>query len=37
MWCVCGNMSTGRTFFRTQPASTSWAAFGASVVGLQDT
>ena len=34
---VCGNMSTGWTVFRTQPASTSWAALGASVVGLQET
>ena len=34
---VWGNMSTGRTVFSVQPASTSWAAFGASVVGLQET
>ena len=34
---VCGNMSTGRTRASDQPASTSCAAFGASVVGLQDT
>src|SRR5664280_2269744 len=30
-------MSTGRTLRRTQPASTSSAALGASVVGLQET
>ena len=34
---VCGNMSTGRTRRSAQPASTSCAAFGASVVGLHDT
>ena len=34
---VCGNMSTGRTRLSVQPASTSCAAFGASVVGLQET
>jgi hypothetical protein len=34
---VWGNMSTGRTRSRVQPASTSCAAFGASVVGLQET
>ena len=34
---VWGNMSTGRTCFSVQPASTSCAAFGASVVGLQET
>ncbi len=32
---VCGNMSTGRTLRSTYPASTSCAALGASVVGLQ--
>ena len=34
---VWGNMSTGRTVLSVQPASTSCAAFGASVVGLQET
>ena len=34
---VWGNMSTGCTRLRSQPASTSCAAFGASVVGLQET
>ena len=34
---VCGNMSTGCTRSSDQPASTSWRAFGASVVGLQET
>ncbi len=34
---VCGNMSTGRTRVSAYPASTSCAAFGASVVGLQET
>ena len=34
---VWGNMSTGRTRLSVQPASTSCAAFGASVVGLQET
>ena len=34
---VWGNMSTGWTVLRTQPASTSCAALGASVVGLQET
>ena len=34
---VWGNMSTGLTRWRVQPASTSWAAFGARVVGLQET
>ena len=34
---VWGNMSTGRTLTRRKPASTIWRAFGASVVGLQET
>ena len=34
---VWGNMSTGRTRRSLYPASTSWAALGASVVGLHDT
>src|SRR5262249_5245655 len=34
---VWGNMSTGRTRSSLYPASASWAAFGASVVGLHDT
>ena len=34
---VCGNMSTGLTRRSLYPASVSWAAFGASVVGLQET
>ena len=37
MWCVWGNMSTGRTLRSAHPASTSSAALGASVVGLQET
>src|SRR5439155_27308887 len=36
-WGVCGNMSTGLTRRSLYPASASWAAFGARVVGLHDT